>query len=109
MPTAAQLVDQYFEAASTHDAEAIVNLFTADAFVVDEGKTRRGSAEIRDWQDHSASEYDYTTTVLARLPTGDSACSVTVRLAGNFPGGTADLNFAFELADGLISGLTIAP
>jgi ketosteroid isomerase-like protein len=109
MTTPAQLVDRYFEAASRHDADAIVNLFTADAFVVDEGKTRRGTAEIRDWQDHSASEYEYTTTVLARVPTGDSACSVTVRLEGNFPGGTADLSFDFLLADGLISGLTIAP
>lgn len=67
------------------------------------------SAEIRAWQVHSASESDYTTTVLARVPTGDSACAVTVRRDGNFPGGTADLNFDFLLADGLISGLTIAP
>lgn len=67
------------------------------------------SAEIRAWQVHSASEYDYTTTVLARVPTGDSACAVTVRRDGNVPGGTANLNFDFLLADGLISGLTIAP
>jgi len=109
MTPAATPIDRYFAAASTRDSDAIVNLFTADAFVVDEGKTRRGTAEIRDWQDHAASEYEYTTTVLDRVPDGDSACAVTVRLEGNFPGGTADLRFDFLLADGLISGLTIAP
>ena len=108
MSPTTQLVDRYFEAASTHDADAIVNLFTADAFVVDEGKTRRGTAEIRDWQDHAASEYVYTTTVLNRVASGDNACAVTVRLEGNFPGGTAGLTFDFLLSDGLISGLTIA-
>lgn len=35
--------------------------------------------------------------------------AATVRLDGNFPGGTALLRFDFLLADGLISGLTIAP
>ncbi len=105
MTTSAKLIDRSFEAASTHDANAIVDLFTADAFVVDEGKARHGPAEIRDWQSGTASEYEYTTTVLDRVPDGDVACAATVRLEGNFPGGTADLLFA----DGLISGLTIAP
>jgi len=109
MTPTAQLVDSYFEAAGTHDADAVVQLFTTDAFVVDEGRTRRGTAEIRDWQNYTASEYQYTTTVLDRVPSGDTACAVTVRLEGNFPGGTADLTFDFLLADGLISGLTIGP
>jgi uncharacterized protein (TIGR02246 family) len=109
MTQTGNLVDRYFEAASTHDADAIVNLFTADAVVIDEGRTRRGTAEIRDWQNHAASEYEYTTTVLDRVRAGDAACVVTVRLEGNFPGGTADLRFDFLLSQGLISGLTIAP
>lgn len=102
-------VDRYFAADGRRDADAIVDLFTADAVVVDEGRTRRGTAEIREWQDHAASEYEYTTTVLDRVPDGEFACAVTVRLEGNFPGGTADLTFDFLLADGLISALTIAP
>ena len=109
MTPTATLVDRYFAADSRRDADAIVELFTDDAVVIDEGKTRRGTAEIRDWQDHAASEYQYTTTVLDRVPDGDTACAVTVRLDGNFPGGTADLTFDFLLADGLISALTITP
>lgn len=109
MSPTATLVDRYFSADGRRDADAIVDLFTADAVVIDEGRTRRGTAEIRDWQDHAASEYQYTTTVLNRVADGDTACAVTVRLEGNFPGGTADLKFDFRLADGLISALTIAP
>ncbi len=109
MTPTATLVDRYFAADSRRDTDAIVGLFTPDAVVIDEGVTRRGTAEIRDWQNHAASEYQYTTTVLDRVPDGDAACAVTVRLEGNFPGGTADLTFDFLLSAGLISSLTIAP
>lgn len=109
MTPTATLVDRYFAANSRSDADAIVSLFTPDAVVIDEGRTRRGTAEIRDWQDHTASGYQYTTTVIDRVSDSDSTCAVTVRLDGNFPGGTADLTFDFVLADGLISALTIAP
>jgi hypothetical protein len=47
--------------------------------------------------------------MLDRVCAGDSACVVTMRLEGNFPGGTADLKFDFHMTDGLISRLTIAP
>lgn len=107
-PTATP-VDRYFAAAGHRDAGAVVDLFTADAVVIDESRTWRGTAEIRDWREHATSEYEYTTTVLERVPHGDLACSVTVRLEGNFPGGTADLTFDFLLANDLISALTIAP
>lgn len=109
MSPTATLVDRYFAADGRRDADAIVDLFTTDAVVIDEGQTRHGTAEIRDWQDHAASEYQYTTTVLERVSDGDAAYSVTARLEGNFPGGTADLRFDFVLTDGLISALTIAP
>jgi uncharacterized protein (TIGR02246 family) len=109
MTNTASVVDRYFEATSRHDAHAIVDLFTPAAVVVDEGKTHRGTAEIRKWQHQAASEYEYTTTIVNRVPAGDTACAVTARLEGNFPGGTADLTFDFLLANGLISSLTIAP
>ncbi len=109
MTPTSTLVDRYFAADRRRDADAVVGLFTANAVVIDEGRARRGTAEIRDWQDHAASDYKYTTTVLDRVFGSDSTCAVTVRLDGNFPGGTADLTFDFVLADGLISALTIAP
>ena len=43
------------------------------------------------------------------LPAGDDDVAVVARLEGNFPGGTADLQFDFRVVDALISRLTISP
>jgi ketosteroid isomerase-like protein len=102
-------VQQYFNADSRRDIDAIVALFTADAIVVDEGQTRRGTTEIRDWQEGPASQYQYTTEVLSGESTNGDRYVVTGRLEGNFPGGTADLTWQFTLAGDLISRLQIAP
>jgi hypothetical protein len=42
-------------------------------------------------------------------PLGDNRFRVTGRLDGNFPGGTANLNFDFTVVGDLISHLKIAP
>ena len=39
-------------------------LFAADAIVIDEGQTRRGTAEIRAWRENVASVYRYTTELV---------------------------------------------
>jgi hypothetical protein len=44
--------------------DVIVALFADDAVVLDEGQTRRGTAEIRGWQEGTASRYQYTTQLL---------------------------------------------
>jgi uncharacterized protein (TIGR02246 family) len=103
------VIDRYFAADATRDIDAIVALFTPDAVVVDEGQTRRGTTQIEEWQRGAASRYDYTTTVLHTQQTGPDSTRVTGRLDGNFPGGTAQLNFDFTVDDDLISRLTIAP
>jgi hypothetical protein len=102
-------VQRYFDADSRRDIDAIVALFTADAVVVDEGETRRGTTEIRNWQEGPASQYQYTTEVLSGEPANGYGYVVTGRLEGNFPGGTAELTWEFTLAGDLISRLRIAP
>ncbi len=109
MPPSTDLIDRYFEADRTHDVDALVGLFTPAGVVVDDGKTHRGSLEIRAWRDTATSQYLYTTTQVERQPSGDTGAIVTARLKGNFPGGTVDLRFAFQVADALITHLTIAP
>ena len=64
---------------------------------------------IRSWQEGSASLYQYTTEVHGAERTGEETYRVTVRLAGNFPGGTADLIWRFTVAGERISRLEIAP
>jgi hypothetical protein len=103
------VVRRYFEADGDRDINAIVALFSDDATVIDEGQERRGVGEIRDWQTGPASRYAYTVTITGEEPLGDSRFRVTGRLDGNFPGGTANLNFDFTVAGDLITHLKIAP
>jgi uncharacterized protein (TIGR02246 family) len=103
------VVDRYFEADAIRDIDSITALFTPDAVVVDEGETRRGTAEIEQWQRGAASKYEYTTSILGTETTGPSTTRITGRLDGNFPGGTVDLNWDFTVDGELISRLVIAP
>jgi ketosteroid isomerase-like protein len=103
------IVMRYFALDANDDVEAIVALFTEDATVTDEGETRRGIDAIRAWRAGPAAEYEYTTTIMGSEDRGDRQFRVTARLIGNFPGGTADLNFDFTVANDHIRALTIAP
>ncbi|MEV4170711.1 nuclear transport factor 2 family protein [Nonomuraea sp. NPDC049709] len=102
-------VARYFEADARRDPDAIVALFTEDAVVTDEGRTRRGAEEIRAWREGAASQYQYTTELLGAEVADEDTVLVTGRLEGNFPGGTAVLKWRFALADGRIRQLEIAP
>jgi hypothetical protein len=103
------VVKRYFEADAERDIDAILALFSDGATVLDEGRERRGAAEIRDWQTGPASKYDYTVTVTGEERLGEDRFRVSGRLDGNFPGGTANLNFDFTVAGEQISRLEIAP
>lgn len=102
------VITRYFEADARRDIDAIVALFTDDAVVVDDGQTFQGTAAIRGWQEGAASKYQYTTEVISTKRTGEESTFVTGRLIGNFPGGTAELNWGFTLQDDLIRRLEIA-
>jgi hypothetical protein len=103
------IVMRYFALDADHDVEPIVALFTEDATVTDEGETRRGIDAIRAWRAGAAAEYDYATTITGSEDRGDRQFRVTARLVGNFPGGTADLNFDFTVENDHIRALKIAP
>jgi hypothetical protein len=94
---------------AARDIDAIVALFSADATVFDEGQSRRGTSEIRDWQLGPASRYVYSTEVTGSETVGADRYVVGGRLTGNFPGGTADLRFDFTVDGDRISRLHIAP
>ena len=107
--TPADLIRRYFELDADRDIDAIVDLFSEDATVVDEGEMRHGTTEIRAWQVGPASKYTYTTEVLDTEALSADRHVVTGRLTGNFPGGTTDLKWDFTVTDGRISRLVIAP
>ena len=110
MPTnLPDVISRYFERDTDRDIDSIVKLFADDATVIDEGEERHGTAEIRAWQTGAASRYTYTTEITATKALGPDHYLVTGRLTGNFPGGTADLNWDFTIAGQQITRLVIAP
>ena len=103
------VITRYFEADARRDIDGIVALFTEDAVVVDEGKTWRGPEQIGAWRKGPASKYQYTTELSGADTAGPDRYVVTGRIAGNFPGGTADLKWRFTAVGNRISYLLIAP
>jgi hypothetical protein len=104
-----QVVSRYFELDGVRDIDAIISLFADNATVIDEGERRHGTTEIRAWQTGPASKYTYTTKIMDAKELSQNHYLVTGRLTGNFPGGTADLNWDFTVADERIIQLVIAP
>jgi hypothetical protein len=103
------VIRRYFELDPHHDVEPVVALFSDYATVVDEGETRRGTAEIRAWRTGPAARYTYTTEVLDTETLSEDRYLITGRLTGDFPGGTADLKWDFTIAGDRITRLVIAP
>lgn len=104
-----EVIRRYLTVHNAGDASASAAFMTPDAQVTDDGKTYDGLFAIERWLNRAASEYTYTTTYTGAAQEGPDRWTVTQRLDGNFPGGTADLRYDFRLDGGLISRLVIAP
>ena len=104
LPTA---VAGYFALIDGADKRGIIDLFSPDAVVTDDGRSYRGRGEITRWLGTAASEYTVTSTRLS-VESAGGVVTVTTRLEGNFPGGIVDLRNIFTLdAAGLITSLQI--
>jgi hypothetical protein len=103
------VIRRYFLLDAEREIDSIIALFTDDATVIDEGETRHGTMEIRAWQKGPASQYTYTTDVLATEALTAHRFVVTGRLTGNFPSGTTELKWDFTIAGDQINRLVIAP
>ncbi|ANP74472.1 nuclear transport factor 2 family protein [Cryobacterium arcticum] len=100
-------VTTYFTRMDAAEKRDIIDLFTADAVVTDDGHSYRGRDQIAAWLAAAASEYTVTTTRLSTEVVGETV-TVTTRLEGNFPGGLVDLRNIFALdTAGLIESLLI--
>ncbi|MFB9236343.1 nuclear transport factor 2 family protein [Plantactinospora siamensis] len=102
-------ITRYLAAHQARDLDTAVALYTPDASVTDEGRTHQGSEQIRAWLSRSASEYTYTTELVAAAMVDDRHYDAVHHLEGDFPGGAVDLHFRFTLRDGLIARLVIEP
>ena len=107
--SAPAVVTRYLQAAAGKDAAALVDCFTPDGTVLDEGHTYTGRTEIIGWREALATKYTYTSTITGSTPGSDGTYRVGVRIEGDFPGGIAELTYDFALAGDLIRELRIAP
>lgn len=107
-PDLPEVIARYQAAHDARDTPLALATFAPAATVVDDGRTHRGTDEIRAWLSTEASEYTFTRTTLGARPEG-AGWRVVSHLEGDFPGGVVDLRYRFELADGLITRLEIAP
>jgi len=107
------IISEYFAAADRDDVDAIVACFANDATVCDEDREWHGHAEIRGWRTKVATAYEYTVEVRRAVERreidGVQRHDVYTHLEGNFPGGTVDLTNRFQLRNGRITRLEIAP
>ncbi|HYK97372.1 MAG TPA: nuclear transport factor 2 family protein [Candidatus Acidoferrales bacterium] len=103
-----QAVQRFVDAAAKRDFQAVAECFTEDATVTDEGRTHRGRAQIRKWQEDGRKQWEYILTVRGGRARGADGYLMQGHLSGNFPGGEADVRYDFTLRGGLISHLAIS-
>ncbi|MGX6648667.1 nuclear transport factor 2 family protein [Maricaulaceae bacterium MS644] len=95
-------VARYFAARSP---EAIADCFTEDGIAVDEGRTHRGRAQIRNWR-AEADRISYRLDILS-VESENGRTTVHCRITGDFKGSTARLEFRFDLSGDLVAKLEI--
>ena len=116
------VISTYLAAKLGSEVDIILDCFTDDALVHDEGQDHLGRVAIRAWLGELASKYTLTYRVLgahrwpATAPTTappttapTTAAALRVEVAGNFPGSPVVLHQHFSLAGDRIAALTICP
>jgi SnoaL-like domain len=117
------VITTYLAAKLGSEVDTILDCFTEDALVHDEGQDHRGRAAISAWLGELSSKYTLTYRVLgadrwpATVPATTTptttepatAAALRVEVAGNFPGSPVVLHEHFSLAGDRITALTICP
>jgi hypothetical protein len=100
-------ISTYLAAHRAGEAETALKTFTADAEVVDDGRTYRGTEEILGFLRDAGSEFTYTTELLGTERVDDGRWVAVLHLEGDFPGGVVDLRYQFAMRGDLIGELVI--
>lgn len=99
-------IEAYFAHESATDVDTLSTVFAHDAVVKDEGETIVGLDAIAAWRTAARKKYQYTVEPLDSQE-DDQRSVVRVRLAGNFPGSPAGVNFTFRVRDAKVAALEI--
>lgn len=96
----------YLDAQEARDADAALALLRPDAVISDVGESFSGEESLRRFVTEAGAEFTYTTQVTGVRRDGETWV-VGHHLEGDFPGGTADLDYRFALAGERIERLDI--
>lgn len=96
----------FVEAHESRDADAALALLTPQAVISDVGESFSGEQSLRRFVSEAGAEFTYTDEITGVTRDGD-IWVVSHHLAGDFPGGMADLDHRFTLAGDLIERLDI--
>lgn len=99
-------ITTYFRISNGADDPHLVDCFTPDACVLDEGETHRGRTAIHAWLRATRATIKYSVEPVSVAQQGDTMV-VTATMTGNFPGSPVQLDHAFQLADTQIQSLEI--
>src|SRR5882724_9967196 len=97
----------YFEAVNREDVESMLVPFAANAVVKDEGRTRSGILELREWIEEVTEKYHPRFEVEDVVEDGPGAAVVIGLVSGTFPGSPIRFRYTFRLSEGTITHLEI--
>ena len=100
-------LESYFEAVNREDVESMLVPFAANAVVKDEGKTRSGVSELREWIEEVTEKYHPRFEVEDVVTEGAEAAIVIGLVSGTFPGSPVRLRYTFRLSGRQITHLEI--
>ncbi len=96
----------FLEAQESRDADGALALLTPAAVISDIGETFSGEDSLRRFVSEAGAEFTYTSEITKVARDGE-IWVVGHHLEGDFPGGTADLDYRFALNDDQIERLDI--
>lgn len=102
------IVNEYFEADSRHDADALLAVFAVDAVVEDEHARHCGTDAIREWWSAAKKATQYRAAPVESTSDGDRAL-IRASVSGRFAGSPVMLTHAFTIKDDRIVRLEIRP
>ncbi|MEO3405044.1 nuclear transport factor 2 family protein [Mucilaginibacter sp. CAU 1740] len=100
------VIKQLITAQNKLDAAAYAHCFSADATVLDEGKTYHGVIEIEQWISAANDKYK-TQMVPLDFVHLDGKDVLTTEISGTFDGSPVILSYNFVIEQGLIQTLKV--
>jgi hypothetical protein len=101
-----EVIDKYIQACNRHDVRSMLDCFSEDAIVRDEGEELPGKKAIEGWATKTIEKYKFHFNPLSMKDEGAETV-VVVEVSGTFDGSPVILNFHFAIEKGQIVSLAV--